>query len=154
MKDKQPKENYLVFKGVHHELTESIIGLFFDVYNTLGYGFLEKVYENALIIALRKQGLHVVQQQGIRVYYEGEVAGTYYADIIVERKVILEIKVAEKISEAHIAQLDNYLRATDAQVGLVLNFGRKPEFRRRIHSNKSKPHHTSIQQEENPRKSA
>lgn len=154
MSDKQKGENYFVFKGLHHELTEAIIGLFFDVYNSLGYGFLEKVYENALSIALRRAGFQVVQQQAIQVYFQGEVVGSYVADLIVNRKIILEIKVVKKIGDAHIAQLDNYLRATDAQVGLVLNFGPEPEFRRRIHSNKNKSHYLQKNQEENSRQSA
>ncbi len=120
------------------ELTEQIIKAFYDVYNELGYGFLEKVYENALYIELKKMGLDVVQQQPIRVFYVGEVVGEYFADLIVERKVILELKAVKKISDQHEAQLINYLKATDAQVGLVLNFGHKPEFSRKIFSNEGK----------------
>ena len=144
MDNAQPKEPYLMFQGLHHELTEAIIGIFYDVYNALGYGFLENVYENALASALRKAGYDVVQQQAIRVYFEGEVVGVYYADIIVNRKIILEIKIGKAIADEHIHQLINYLRATDAQVGLILLFGPEPVFKRRIFSNSNKAHRPQI----------
>lgn len=123
---------------LYEEQTEKIIKAFYDVYNGLGYGFLEKVYENALRIELQKMGLNVVQQQPIRVYYNGEVVGEYFADLIVERKVILELKAVKKIGDQHVAQLINYLKATDAQVGLILNFGPEPTFARKIFTNEGK----------------
>jgi GxxExxY protein len=116
----------------HRELTSQILKAFYHVYNALGYGFLEKVYENALIISLRKLGLRVEQQVPIKVYFEGEPVGEYYADILVEGTVILEIKAASALCEAHEAQLLNYLRATRIPVGLLLNFGPKPEFARKV----------------------
>jgi GxxExxY protein len=120
------------------ELTEPIIGIFFDVYNELGFGFLEKVYENAMMIRLSDAGFQVVQQQSIRVVFDGQVVGNFAADIIVDRKVILEIKTAKMISDSHKKQLTNYLRATDAQVGLVLNFGPEATFSRSIFTNDHK----------------
>ena len=124
---------------LHEEITSSIIAAYYDVYNTLGYGFLEKVYENALIFELQKRGLSVEQQMPIKVYYEGQVVGEYFADLLVNDLVILELKAAEQIIKAHEAQLTNYLKATDLEVGLILNFGPKAEFKRKIFSNNRKP---------------
>ena len=124
-------------KMLHAELTNKIISSFFKVYNTLGYGFLEKVYENALVIELKRAGLNVLQQQNIKVYYENQVVGNYFADIIADQ-VILEIKAAEGLREENKAQLINYLKATDKEVGLLLNFGRTPEFKRVIFTNDRK----------------
>jgi len=122
----------------HEKLTEQIIKAFYKVYNTLGYGFLEKVYENALAIELRRTGLGVAQQHPIKVYYEGELVGDYYADLIADNTIIVELKAAEAVSEAHEAQLLNYLKATEIEVGLLLNFGPKLEFRRKIFTNDKK----------------
>ena len=122
---------------LHAELTNKIISSFFKVYNTLGYGFLEKVYENALVVELKRAGLNVLQQQNIKVYYENQVVGNYFADIIADQ-VILEIKSAEGLREENKAQLINYLKATDKEVGLLLNFGRTPEFKRVIFTNERK----------------
>jgi GxxExxY protein len=116
----------------HSELTSAIIGAFYDVYNELGYGFLEKVYENALTHELRKRGYHVQQQEAIDVTYDDLLVGHYYADILVNGVVILELKAAKAIIEEHEAQLLNYLKATEIEVVLLLNFGPKPEFKRRI----------------------
>ncbi len=120
----------------HGELTDKILGAFYKVYNALGHGFLEKVYENALVRELRKLGLEVKQQAPIHVYYDGEIVGEYFADLIVEDKVIIELKAAESIVDAHLAQLTNYLKATRQEVGLVLNFGSEPTFARRVFENK------------------
>ena len=114
------------------DVTEAIIRDFYHVYNTLGYGFLEKVYENSLRFALVKEGFVVDQQKPIRVSFEGEAVGEYFADLLVDGKVIIELKAAEAISPEHEAQLLNYLKATNIQVGLLLNFGPKPEFRRKV----------------------
>jgi GxxExxY protein len=124
-------------KMFHAKLTDEIISSFFKVYNTLGYGFLEKVYENALVIELKRAELNVLQQQNIKVYYENQVVGNYFADIIADQ-VILEIKSAEGLREENKAQLINYLKATDKEVGLLLNFGRTPEFKRVIFTNDRK----------------
>jgi GxxExxY protein len=123
---------------LHQEITERLIKGFYTVYNTLGYGFLEKVYENALAIELRKLGLTVEQQASIKVHYSGTLVGEYFADLLVEQLVILELKAVEAIAEEHEAQLLNYLKATEIEVGLLLNFGPKPQFRRKIFSNEQK----------------
>lgn len=121
----------------HSDITEKVIKAFYNVYNSLGHGFLEKVYENALLIELRSLGLNVAQQKSIKVYYDDVEVGNYFADLIIENKVIVELKAAEGIREEHEAQLINYLRATDIEVGLLLNFGVKPQFKRKIFTNKS-----------------
>jgi GxxExxY protein len=122
---------------LHEDLTKKIIGCFYNVYNELGYGFLEKVYENALKIELEKAGLKVETQKKIEVYYKSEKVGHYVADLVVNDSVILELK-ATPIIEAHILQLFNYLKATDIEVGLLLSFGEKPVFIRKVFSNERK----------------
>jgi GxxExxY protein len=121
---------------LYEKLTGEIIESFYKVYNRLGYGFLEKVYENALKTELENKGLNCVPQFPVKVYYENKIVGEYFADLIVENKVILELKASKKLSNAHEIQLINYLKATNLKVGLLLNFGRKPQFRRKIFSNK------------------
>jgi len=128
--------DYSQDKYKHQDITRLIIKAFYNVYNTLGYGFLEKVYENALLIELRKFGLKAVAQVPIKVYYDKVMVGSYLADIIVNDIVIVECKAAEVLCEEHEAQLLNYLRATNIEVGLLLNFGKKPEFRRKVWTNK------------------
>jgi GxxExxY protein len=122
----------------HEGLTSRIIKAFYDVYNTLGYGFLEKIYENALVLELRKAGVGVVSQARIEVRYDGHVVGEYYADLLVEQKVIVEVKAARSLAEKHEAQLLNYLKATRYEVGLLLNFGPKPEVKRKAYDNERK----------------
>ena len=117
---------------LHSDITEKIIKAFFEVNNSLGFGFLEKIYENSMVIELRKKGCKVLQQKNIKVYYEGEEVGDYFADLIVDDLVVVELKAAETIHEDHEAQLINYLRATDIEVGLILNFGKKAEFKRKV----------------------
>ncbi len=119
----------------HDDITEKIIEAFFRVYNSLGYGFLEKVYENALMLELKKMGLSALAQFPIRVMYAGESVGEYFADILVENRVIIEIKAARMIGPDHEAQLLNYLKATSTEVGLILNLGPKAEFKRKIFDN-------------------
>jgi GxxExxY protein len=121
---------------LHKALTSKIIQCFYTVYNTLGFGFLEKVYENALKIELESKGLIVVKQQPIKVFYKNQLVGEYYADLLVEDKVILELKASESLREDHELQLINYLKATDFEVGLLLNFGKEPEVRRKIFTKK------------------
>jgi len=116
-------------------LTEGIIKVFYKVYNTLGYGFLEKVYENSLIIELEKAGIAAIPQIPIKVLYDGDVVGEYFADILVEGKVVVEIKAARALAPEHEAQLLNYLKATDIEVGLLLNFGAQPEVKRKVLDN-------------------
>jgi GxxExxY protein len=122
----------------HADVTALIIKAFYTVYNTLGYGFLEKVYSNAMAIELRKLGLEVIQEARIAVYYERELVGEYSADLLVGGVVIVELKAAKRLLEEHEAQLLNYLKATPYEVGLVLNFGPKPEFKRKAFDNDRK----------------
>ncbi len=122
----------------HSDITGIIIKAFYNVYNQLGYGFLEKIYENALLIELRKLGLECVAQYPIEVFYDDLKIGYYIADIIVNNCVIVEIKAAESLCEEHEAQLTNYLKATDIEVGLLLNFGKKIEFKRKVFSSEFK----------------
>jgi GxxExxY protein len=121
---------------IEKELTEKIINAFYEVYNTLGYGFLEKVYEYALYKELNDRGLHVSRQEPIEVFYKGKRIGEYFADLIVENKVIVELKAAETLCEEHEYQLINYLKATNIEVGLLFNFGKKPQFSRKVFQNK------------------
>ena len=123
---------------LYSEKTENIIKAFYKVYNTLGYGFLERVYENAIIIELEKMGFLVHQQVNIKVYYEGHEVGDYFADIIVDDAIILELKASENLKEPHKNQLLNYLKATGKEVGLLLNFGKSPEFKRVVFTKNKK----------------
>jgi len=123
----------------HSDITGKILGVFFKmVYHRLGYGFLEKVYENAMAIELRRMGIKAEQQVKINVYYAGQIVGEYFADFVVEDVVIVELKAVRYILKEHEAQLLNYLRATPYEVGLLLNFGPKPDFRRRVFDNERK----------------
>lgn len=106
-----------------NSLTEQIIGCAFTVGNNLGYGFLEKVYENALIHELRKNGIPALNQQAIVVYYDGVVVGEYYVDILVKNEIVVELKTAKAIDSSHVAQCLNYLKATNKKIGLLINFG-------------------------------
>ena len=123
---------------LHEDLTDSIIKTFFDVYNELGYGFLEKVYQNSLFIELKNRGFKVEAQKQIKVYYKNVAVGQYYADLVVNDLIILELKAAEGIIKEFEFQLINYLKATEIEVGLLLNFGMKPEFRRKVFENSRK----------------
>ena len=116
----------------HSEITKAIIKAYYSVYNELGYGFLEKVYERAMIIELQDLGLNCKSQSEINVTYKEQSVGDYFADIIVENSVIVELKAIEKIVRIHEVQLVNYLKATGIEVGLLLNFGTKPEFKRKV----------------------
>lgn len=122
----------------YEELTSKIIKIFYRVYNELGYGFLEKVYENAMLIEFRKEEIKCMSQCSIKVFYKGEIVGDYVADFFVENKIIVEIKSVKNLLEVHNDQLINYLTATDKEVGLLLNFGSKPEIKRRIFDNELK----------------
>jgi len=119
---------------LHEEITSDIINAFYKVYNALGYGFLEKVYENALAQELADRDHTVKQQVPIQVFYESKVVGEYFADLLIDDKVILELKTAESIAKEHEAQLINYLKATKIEIGLLLNFGKEPQFKRKIFS--------------------
>jgi len=122
----------------HRELTEKIIGVFYEVYNELGHGFLESIYEQALAIALAQAGMKVERQVAVSVFFRGRQIGDFRADMRADGKVLLELKAARAIDQAHEKQLLNYLRATDIEVGLLLNFGVKPQFRRLVYENEGK----------------
>ena len=122
----------------HTELTDKIIQAFYNVYNELGYGFLENVYQNALYFELQSSGFKVEPQKAIDVYYQAQIVGKYKADLIVNDLVILELKAADCLLTEHENQLINYLKATDKEVGLLLNFGTKPEIRRKAFDNSRK----------------
>ena len=128
----------IIMELLYVDLTSKIINAYYKVYNQLGYGFLEKVYQNAFFYELISQGLDCEAQYKIDVYYFHKRVGEYYADIIVNNKIILELKAAESLCEEHECQLQNYLRATDIEVGFLFNFGKKPEYKRKIFMNKNK----------------
>ncbi|MGE0635176.1 MAG: GxxExxY protein [Bacteroidia bacterium] len=123
---------------LHTDVTDKIISAFYKVYNELGFGFLERVYENAMFDELVAAGLQCEKQKPIKVYYNGKVVGEYFADIIVNDCVIIELKAAESLMEEHELQLINYLKATEIEVGLLMNFGEKPQFKRKIFTNDRK----------------
>jgi GxxExxY protein len=116
----------------HQELTAQIIQCAYTVHNTLGFGFLEAVYQNALLIELGKNGLKAVKETPIKVSYNGQIVGDYVADILVEDKIILELKSVKELHPAHEAQLTNYLKATGLEVGLLINFGERVEIKRKV----------------------
>jgi GxxExxY protein len=122
----------------HSELSEAIIGVFYEVYNELGYGFLESVYRNSLELALLAKGLHVGTEVGVPVFFRGKNVGDFRADMVINGCLLLELKTAEAIIIAHEAQLLNYLRATNLEVGLILNFGPKAQVRRLAYDNTRK----------------
>ena len=124
---------------LHKALTAQILEAFYTVHRSLGFGFLERVYENALRLELESRGLAVQRQMPITVYYRGQEVGHYVADLVVEEKVLVEIKAVENLTEAHRAQLLNYLHGTPIEVGLLLNFGPRPQVVRRILTNDRKP---------------
>lgn len=117
---------------LHSELTGQVIKAFYKVYNTFGYGFLEKVYQNSMLIELRSMGIKCSSEWPVKVYYKNHLVGDFCADILVDGVVILEIKAVERIAPEHEVQLVNYLKATGTEVGLLLNFGPKPQHIRRV----------------------
>jgi GxxExxY protein len=123
---------------LHSDITDKIIKAFYKVYNELGFGFLEKVYENALLLELISMGLICEKQKPIKVHYNNQLVGEYFADIIVNHSIILELKAAEGLVEEHELQLVNYLKATEIEVGLLLNFGKSPAFKRKLFTNDKK----------------
>ena len=122
----------------HGRITDQIIRVFYEVYNELGYGFLESVYHKSLVIALNSAGLCVYSPVAVPVWFRGARVGSFEADVLVENCVLLELKAARALDSSHRAQLLNYLRATEIEVGLLLNFGEKPEFKRLIFDNRKK----------------
>ncbi len=122
----------------HSGITEQILGAFYAVFSGLGYGFLEKVYVNALNIELEQRSMRVIRESAIKIHYAGRIVGEYYADLIVEDAVIVEVKAAKLLLAEHEAQILNYLKATPYEVGLLLNFGPKPQQMRRSFENSRK----------------
>ncbi len=128
---------------LHEHVTDKIINAFYRVNNTLGYGFLERVYENSMVIELNELGCKVIKQQNIRVFYKGKEVGKYFTDFLVDNCIIIELKAVERITKEHEAQLINYLKSTNIEVGLLLNFGKKAEFKRKVFANHRKRTHAS-----------
>ncbi|MCA1604886.1 MAG: GxxExxY protein [Acidobacteria bacterium] len=124
----------------HGELTQQIIGVFFEVYNELGHGFLESVYERSFQVALTASGLHVLTKIEVPVWFRGQQVGDFEADMLVERLVLIELKAGRALDSAHEAQLLNYLRATEIEVGILFGFGIRPEFKRLAYDNRRKQH--------------
>ena len=130
--------DFLSTDYLYKEETDGIIAAFYEVYNTLGYGFLERVYQNALYLELQQRGFDCKVQYPIKVTFKGREVGEYYADILVNDCVILELKSVDMLLRQHELQLINYLKATDIEVGLLLNFGERPQVRRKIFTNSYK----------------
>jgi GxxExxY protein len=128
----------MTFEGKHSDLTGKILEVFFQVYRKLGYGFVEKVYENALAIEMARHGLKFEQQAPITVYYDGRIVGEFVADFLVDERVLLELKAVKSLTEEHEAQLLNYLKATPVEVGLLLNFGPRAHHIRKVYDNTRK----------------
>ena len=128
----------MVEEYLFKEETDNIISAFYEVYNSLGYGFLERVYQNALYQELNRRGFRCETQKQIKVFYKGKEVGEYFADILVNDSIILELKACESICHEHELQLINYLKATDIELGLLLNFGEKPQMKRKVYANERK----------------
>ena len=126
------------FEGKHSDLTGKILGAFFQLHKEMGYGFSEKVYQASFAILLEELGLVVEQQKPIKVYFHDRVVGEYIADMVINDAVLLELKAIERLADVHSAQLLNYLKSTEIEVGLLLNFGPQAEFRRKIYDNSRK----------------
>jgi GxxExxY protein len=127
-----------IFQGKHSDLSDKIIKVFYDIHNELGYGFSEKVYQKAFGIALRQIGLKIDEQVPLKVYFRGQEIGEYFADMIVNDLILIELKAVRQIVEEHEAQLLNYLKSTEIEVGYVMNFGKSAEFKRKVLDNDRK----------------
>ena len=126
---------------LHQQLTKQLIGAYYDVYNELGFGYLESVYQRALEIALRDRRIEYVSQASIAVWYRGQQVGRFWADLLVEDVVIVELKACRALDPSHEAQVLNYLCATEIEVGFLLNFGERPAFKRLLFTNDRKNGH-------------
>ena len=126
------------FEGKHSDLTGKVLGAFFQIHKEMGFGFSEKVYQAALAILLEELGMMVEQQKPIKVYFHNRVVGEYIADMVINDVVLLELKAVEHLADVHSAQLLNYLKSTEIEVGLLLNFGPQAEFHRKIYDNSRK----------------
>jgi GxxExxY protein len=134
----QPQMNADERRYKHQELTQTIIGVFYEVYNELGFGFLEKIYEEAMARVLRAKGSEVQQQAAVPVWFRGEKIGSYEADVVVAKSVLVELKACKALDSSHEAQLLHYLRSTEIEIGLLLNFGPRPTVRRLAFDNERK----------------
>ncbi|WP_299517390.1 GxxExxY protein [uncultured Flavobacterium sp.] len=123
---------------LHKSITDEILKAYYNVYNGLGSGFLEKVYQNSMFFELKSFGLKVEAQKQIKVYFKNQLVGDFYSDLLIEDKVIVELKATEFLMDIHTAQIINYLKATPIEVGMLLNFGEEPEFKRVIYTNNRK----------------
>ncbi len=123
---------------LHQSVTDVILKAYYNVYNELGSGFLEKVYQNSMYLELKSLGLKVEAQKQIKVYFKNQLVGEFYSDLLVEDKVIVELKATEVLMDIHTAQIMNYLKATTVEVGMLLNFGEETEFKRVIYTNNRK----------------
>ena len=123
---------------LHKSITDGILKAYYNVYNELGFGFLEKVYQNAMYLELKSLGYKVEAQKQIKVYFKNQLVGEYYADLLIDDMVIVELKAIELLMNVHTAQIMNYLKATSIEVGMLLNFGEEPEFKRIIYTNDRK----------------
>lgn len=123
---------------LHKSITDAILKAYYNVYNELGSGFLEKVYQNSMFFELKSFGLKVEAQKQIKVYFKNQLVGDFYSDLLIEDKVIVELKATEFLMDIHTAQIINYLKATPIEVGMLLNFGEEPEFKRVIYTNDRK----------------
>ena len=123
---------------LHKSITDGILKAYYNVYNELGFGFLEKVYQNAMYLELKSLGYKVEAQKQIKVYFKNQLVGEYYADLLIDDMVIVELKAIELLMNVHTAQIMNYLKATSIEVGMLLNFGEEPEFKRLIYTNNRK----------------
>ena len=128
----------------HRELTEKLIGIFFDIYNELGHGFLESVYEEAFAVSLAEQGIFFQRQMAVPVWFHGRTIGDFRADLLVDGKVIVELKAARQIDPSFEKQLLNYLRATEIEVGMLFNFGPEAVFKRYVFENNKKNPRQSV----------
>ena len=126
-------------KLLHSDLTEKVLGVYYDVYNEIGHGFLESVYNNCMFFALTKSAISVRREVPVPVYFRGQDVGQFKADLVVDSSVLIELKAVQALDRSHEAQVMNYLRATELEVGLLLNFGSpKPQFRRIVFENSNK----------------
>lgn len=139
------------FDGLHADVTAPVLKVFYEVYNELGGGFLESVYQNAFAMALHQAGLAVSAEVAVPVYFRGVAVGTFRADLIVNDKVLLELKAQPALDRSHEAQILNYLRATRIEVALLLNFGPKPQFKRFLLDNNQKKTHQKKSKEDQPK---
>ena len=135
---------------IEEELSGQLIKIFYKIYNELGFGFIESVYHNAFSLELAAEGIPAESEKRILVFYVGKAVGVFEADLVVAGKIIIELKAKETLVSAHEAQLVNYLRATNLELGLLFNFGKKPEFKRKYFSNENKKQQSTVADDGEP----